>query len=228
MSQYRRNFVPGGTFFFTVVTAQRRPILTTDLGRRCLREAIHEVKTKFAFSIYAMVLLPDHFHTIWILPPEDSDFPTRMRRIKTEFTNRYLALGGCEVQTSESRIKKRERGIWQRRYWEHTVRDEDDLKHCTDYIHWNPCKHNLVVFPRDWLWSSYHRFVRDGEYDDSWGHIDPCPGTKPLNFAEAVDVGWVEERNPPLSLRAIRRKLWKWFAWWVSYLNPPYKNTGER
>ncbi len=176
MPQYRRNFVPGGTYFFTVVTAQRRPILTTDLGRRCLREAIHEVKTKFAFSIHAMVLLPDHFHTIWILPRGDSGFPTRMRRIKTEFTNRYLALGGCETKTSESRIKKQERGVWQRRYWEHTIRDEDDLNHCTDYIHWNPCKHNLVEFPRDWLWSSYHRFVRDGEYDDSWGYHDPCPG----------------------------------------------------
>ncbi len=175
MPEYRRNFVQGGMYFFTVVTADRRPILTTELGRQCLREAISAVKSKFPFSLFAIVLLPDHWHTIWLLPEGDANFPTRMRRIKTEFTNRYLELGGREAAISFSRSQKQERGVWQRRYWEHTIHDEDDLKLYTDYIHWNPCKHQLVERACDWPWSSFHRFVKLGEYDVAWGKSDPCP-----------------------------------------------------
>ena len=131
MPDYRRNFVPGGTYFFTCVTHCRRPILTTDLGRRCLREAILDVKTNHPFEIVAIVLLPDHWHTIWSLPSGDARYPMRWTRIKEEFTRRWLASGGTELEQSPSRQKHRLRGIWQKRYWEHTVRDEDDLTNFT-------------------------------------------------------------------------------------------------
>ena len=175
MADYRRNYVPGGTYFFTVVTAGRRPILTTDLGRECLREAIDEVKAKSSFTLFAIVLLPDHLHSVWMLPRDDADYSTRWRQIKEKFTRRYLERGGRETTVSTSRQKKGERGIWQRRFWEHTVRDEDDLKRCVDYVHWNPRKHNVAERVQDWPWSTFHRFVEQGEYDLDWGGTDPCP-----------------------------------------------------
>ena len=175
MPTFRRNFVKGGTYFFTCVTYQRQPILTTDLGRRCLREAIAKIQQDHPFDIVAIVLLPDHWHTIWSLPPGDDRYPLRWMRIKEEFTERWLSGGGSELPQSESRIRKRQRGIWQKRYWEHTVRDEDDLKRCADYCHWNPRKHKLVQRVLDWKWSSFHRFVNEGEYDLEWGGIDPVP-----------------------------------------------------
>ena len=176
MPNYRRNFVPGGTYFFTCVTYQRRPILTTDIGRRCLREAIQKVQGDHPFELFAIVLLPDHWHTVWVLPPGDDRYPLRWMRIKEEFTERWLEAGGTELPQSESREKHRQRGVWQKRYWEHTVRDEDDLKRCVDYTHWNPRKHKLAARVRDWEWSSFHRMVREGEYDIDWGGTDPTPG----------------------------------------------------
>ncbi len=176
MSTYRRNYVPGGTFFFTVVTAERRAILTTELGRACLRSAIATVRQRRPWQIFAFVLLPDHLHTVWILPPGDSDYPVRWRRIKEEFTRNWLASGGDEADVSASRKSKEERGVWQRRYWEHTVRDEDDLKRCVDYVHWNPKKHGYVARVADWKWSSFHRFVAAGEYHLDWGGTDPVAG----------------------------------------------------
>lgn len=175
MADYRRNYVPGGTYFFTVVTAGRRCIFSSALGRECLRYAISDIQTTFPFTAFATVLLPDHLHSVWILPPGDDRYSTRWRRIKEEFTRTYLERGGSEYPLSASRKKKGERGIWQRRFWEHTIRDEDDLKRCVDYMHWNPCKHNLVPHPRDWPWSTFHRFVEQGEYDINWGSTNPCP-----------------------------------------------------
>ncbi len=106
MPNYRRNFVPGGTYFFTCVTYQRQPILTTDIGRRCLREAIQKVQGDHPFELFAIVLLPDHWHTVWILPPGDDRYPLRWMRIKEEFTERWLAAGGAELPQSESRGKR--------------------------------------------------------------------------------------------------------------------------
>ena len=142
MSDYRRNYVPGGTYFFTCVTHCRCPILTTDLGRKCLREAVLKVQADHPFDIVAIVLLPEHWHTIWTLPQHDARYPLRWMRIKEEFTEAWLRAG--ELPQSLSRKKHRQRGIWHKRYWEHTVSDEDDLKRCLDYIHWNPCKHRDV------------------------------------------------------------------------------------
>jgi putative transposase len=176
MPDYRRYYVPGGTYFFTLVTQDRRPILTAELGRAALRHAIENQKSKRPFEIVAFVLLPDHLHTVWTLPAGDSDYSLRWGQIKESFTRRYLECGGTEARRSMSRTVHRERAIWQRRFWEHTCRDEDDLKRLVDYIHWNPCKHGLASHVKEYPWSSFHRFVRLGEYDEDWGSVDPCPG----------------------------------------------------
>jgi putative transposase len=184
MPDYRRWFVEGGTYFFTVVSYQRRRFLTDDTPRQYLRNAIKTVQGNFPFEVIAIVLLPDHVHAVWTLPHGDSNFPTRWRRIKEEFTESYLAAGGVELPVSESRRNKGERGIWQRRYWEHTVRDEDDLKRCVDYIHWNPKKHGNVTRVRDWPYSTFHRFVEQGEYEIDWGAADPTPGYSDPEWGE--------------------------------------------
>jgi len=176
MPDYRRWYVRGGTFFFTVVVANRRPILCDESARRFLREAIETIRGNRPIGLVAIVLVPDHFHTVWTLPQGDSGYPTRLRRIKEEFTRSYLAAGGTEAPISASRGERCERGVWQRRYWEHTILDEDDLKRCVDYVHWNPKKHGYVTNVRDWPYSSFHRYVALGEYTQEWGAEDPAPG----------------------------------------------------
>jgi putative transposase len=176
MPDYRRNFIPGGTYFFTVVTHERRPILTTDLGRSILRNVIIGERLKRPFELMASVLLPDHLHAVWTLPAGDSNFSIRWARIKSKFTREYLRSGGREGSSTSSRERHSECAIWQRRFWEHTCRDEDDLKRCVDYLHWNPVKHGLVDSVADYPWSSFHRFVREGEYEPGWGRDVAFPG----------------------------------------------------
>ena len=176
MPRYRRNRVAGGTYFFTVVTYRRQRILVDSLARDCLRGALRKIQRKWPFDIAAIVLLPDHLHTVWTLPSDDDNYPLRWRRIKEEFTRSYLARGGRELQQSASRVRHGQRGIWQKRYWEHTCDDEADLKRCVDYLHWNPKKHGLVARVKDWPWSSFHRFVGLEEYPPDWGSVDPTPG----------------------------------------------------
>ena len=175
MPNFRRNRVPGGMYFFTVVTHERRPILTTDLGRTCLRGAIMKEQERAPFELFAVVLLPDHMHAIWALPPGDADYSTRWGKIKEEFTRAFLASGGHEGATTANHARHRERAVWQHRFWEHTVRDEDELERCTNYIHWNPVKHGLVSRVRDYPWSSFERFVQAGDYDIDWGTGVVCP-----------------------------------------------------
>ena len=175
MPNYRRWFVPGGTYFFTCVTHMRARFLTEEAARNCLREAFVEVQSHSPFEIIAIVLLPDHIHTVWTLPPGDARYPTRWRRIKEEFTQRWLQRGGIELPQSNSRQERAMRGVWQKRYWEHVVWDEEDLERCVNYIHWNPRKHRLVTRVRDWPWSSFHRFVKEGQYRLDWGGTDPVP-----------------------------------------------------
>jgi putative transposase len=155
MSNYRRSCVPGGTFFFTIVTHNRRQFLTSDLARACLRKAIDKIRWKLPFEMVAIVLLPDHWHAVWSLPRGDSRYSLRIRQIKEAFTREYLANGGMELQQSRSRTDHGMRGIWQKRFWELTIDDDDDLKRCVDYIHWNPKKHGLVSNVKDWQWSSF-------------------------------------------------------------------------
>ncbi|MGQ0619809.1 MAG: REP-associated tyrosine transposase [Panacagrimonas sp.] len=164
MPQYSRAFVPGGSFFFTVALLERRRALLTD-HVDALRAAFTHVRAARPFTIEAIVVLPDHLHCIWTLPPDDADFSTRWRLIKSRFA-RSLPAG---ERLSDRRLAKKERGIWQRRFWEHVIRDERDFRHHVDYIHFNPVKHGLVQQAFDWQYSSFHRFVERGIYQADWG-----------------------------------------------------------
>jgi putative transposase len=164
MTNYRRNFVPGGSYFFTVNLADRRSQLLTE-HIDLLRVAFRDTRARHAFAIEAIAVLPDHLHAIWTLPQDDADFATRWRLIKAAFSR---ALPSGEA-ISPSRRQKGERGIWQRRYWEHTLRDENDFACHFDYIHFNPVKHGLVARVQDWPYSSFHRMVRFGVLPHDWG-----------------------------------------------------------
>jgi len=182
MTDYRRWRVAGGTYFFTVVTHGRRPFLTDDVARSCLRESIRIVRARRPFRVDAIVILPDHLHAIWSLPAGDADYATRWQLLKRCFTKSYLAAGGAEARGSASRFAKGERGVWQRRYFEHTCRDEADMKRCRDYLHVNPLKHGLVARVIDWPWSSFHRYVRLGEYEPQWGSANIWYGDEWRDF----------------------------------------------
>jgi putative transposase len=159
MTEYRRNLVPGGTYFFTVNLSDRRLSLLTD-KIYLLRSAFRYVRQRHPFTIDAIVVLPDHMHAIWTMPEADADFATRWRLIKTIFSR-----GLRRTETvSPSRMRNQERGIWQWRYWEHTVRDDEDFARHVDYIHLNPVKHGHVGHIAEWPYSSFHRLVRLGIY----------------------------------------------------------------
>jgi putative transposase len=164
MTNYRRNFVASGSFFFTVNLADRQSRLLTD-HITLLREAFRQVRSRHPFRVEAIVVLPEHLHTIWTLPPDDPDYAMRWRLIKTAFT-RGLPRG---EPISPSRRNKGERGIWQRRYWEHTLRDELDFVRHADYIHFNPVRHGHVRSVAEWPHSSFHRMVELGRYASDWG-----------------------------------------------------------
>jgi putative transposase len=184
VSDYRRYFVKGGTYFFTLVTYGRRPILTTGEGRRFLRESILAVHKEQPLQLIATVLLPDHWHCVISLPPADSDYSTRLKKIKRKFTDRWLLTGLPEATVTKAQARRGERGIWQPRFWEHTVRDTKDLERCVDYVHWNPRKHHLVPRIRDWPWSSFHRFAEKGHYDLDWGGTEPAALVNQNDFGE--------------------------------------------
>jgi len=169
MPNYHRVFVEGATYFFTVVTFNRLPLLTTDEGRAILHDAWLEVQGRFPFRTVAVCLLPEHLHCIWSLPEGEAGYPLRWKEIKRLFTRSYLALVGPGEERNTSRLKQGEAAIWQRRYWEHLIRDEADLHRHMDYIHYNPVKHGLVQRVVDWPWSSFHRYVRMGYYERDWG-----------------------------------------------------------
>ncbi len=173
MSEYRRWMVPGGTFFFTVVAYKRRWIFRDEENVRLLGDVMRKVREDALFQTIAMVVLPDHLHCIWSLPRLDADYPTRWKRIKRDFTVRFLAAGGDDDRVSDERRSRGERGVWQRRYWEHVVEDEGELESLCDYIHFNPVKHNHAASPAEWKWSTFGRFVASGHYDPGWGRTAP-------------------------------------------------------
>jgi putative transposase len=164
MSNYRRPKFYGGYYFFTVVTYKRRKILTSELARKHLRNAFEKVRLKRHFETTAICLLPDHLHCVWKLPEGDSDLSTRWSQIKRDFTTNYLRKGGNEPAQSNSRLKHRHRGVWQKRFWEHQIKDEKDLQNHIDYIHYNPVKHGLVKDVDVWPWSTYHKYIESGYY----------------------------------------------------------------
>jgi putative transposase len=174
MSNYRRPNISGGTYFITQVTYDRVPWLCSEIGRKALREAIEKVSKKYPFSIDAFILLPDHFHCLWTLPLKDNDFPVRLRLIKTYVTKHYGKELEIDRAVSMSRQKREESNLWQRRFWEHLIRDERDFEMHCDYIHNNPVRHGLCATPQDWQFSSIHQFTTQGIYPANWG-IDKFP-----------------------------------------------------
>ena len=167
MSEYRRAYVPGGTFFFTVTTFERRPILTEEPYRAALRSALNDVRKRLPLESIAWVLLPDHLHTIWSLPENDGNFSLRWSLIKQQVT-RQCADDSRTGPASESRRRRHEGAIWQRRFWEHAIRDETDLRHHIDYIHFNPVKHSYVKRVIEWPYSTFRKYVRTGIYPTDW------------------------------------------------------------
>jgi REP-associated tyrosine transposase len=162
MVRYRRNFVPGGTYFFTVTVADRRSHALVDhIG--ALRAAFRVARRERPFTIDAVVILPDHLHAIFTLPPDDPDFSDRCRRTKGHFSSHMIAAG-----IFMKRHPNGEYDLWQRRFWEHTIRDEDDFARHVDYIHFNPVKHGLVSRVCHWPHSSFHLFVRQGLLPEDW------------------------------------------------------------
>ncbi len=156
--EYRRFYQSGAIYFFTVVTENREPLLIDNIER--LRAAFRLCLSRYPFEIEAIVVLPDHLHTLWKLPEGDKDFSRRWMVIKRKFSS-GLPCGTVNA----SKAKKREKGIWQRRFWEHYIRNEEDWRRHVDYIHFNPVKHGYVSEPQDWPYSSYPQAVRKGWYE---------------------------------------------------------------
>jgi putative transposase len=170
--EYRRAKTPGGTFFFTVVTYARQPILASIASVAWLREVTRQVKRRHPFRIDAMVVLPDHLHAIWTLPEGDHDFSTRWMLIKSGFC-RELGKQGHPWAGGRPGSTKREQAVWQRRFWEHQIRGDQDYAAHVEYIHYNPVKHGLAHAPREWPYSSFHRDVRLGRYPLDWASNGP-------------------------------------------------------
>lgn len=164
MSNYRRAYLHGGTFFFTVVTLDRAPIFTNEDRVEALRHALRRVMAARSFQIDAMVILPDHLHCIWSMPEGDTDYSSRWREIK-KTASRLI---------STATNARNERMVWQRRFWEHAIRDEEDWRKHLDYIHYNPVKHRLASSPGEWPWSSFGNAVNKGWYEASWGASEPA------------------------------------------------------
>ncbi len=164
MSNYRRVRVEGGTWFFTVVTYQRKPLFASERAVASLRAAMARIRQSRPFEIDAAVILPDHLHCIWTLPEGDADFSGRWREIKKACSRAIAPLSDVN----------RERKVWQRRFWEHAIRDPDDWARHVDYIHYNPVRHGLARRAADWPWSSFRRFVERGGYPPDWGTSEPA------------------------------------------------------
>jgi len=168
MSYYRRANIAGATYFFTVVTYRRQNILCDELVRNSLREAIKHVQSRYPFTIDAWVLLPDHLHCIWTLPPGDADFSKRWGLIKRRVSLVCRDSYNRPEWLSSSKKKHRESTLWQRRFWEHQIRDHKDFNQHIDYIHYNPTRHGLCKQPDQWPYSTLHRYIKEERYPLDW------------------------------------------------------------
>ena len=166
MTDYRRFYIPGATWFFTVNLAQRRNnhLLVDQID--LLRAAFRYVKQRKPYQMNAVVIMPDHLHCIWTLPSDDTDFSVRWKLLKSHFSRAIPK----DEKISTSRESRRERGLWQRRFWAHLIVNQDDMNTHIDYIHWNPVRHGKVRQVADWPYSSFHRYVEQGIYPANWGH----------------------------------------------------------
>lgn len=171
MSNYRRSRVPGGTWFFTLALADRRSRLLVE-EIEGLRHTYRQTQLVHPFQTLAICVLPDHLHAIWRLPEGDADYAGRWSLLKSSFSRRLPTNPG-----SPSKIRKREKGLWQRRYWEHEIRGAADLQRHVDYVHFNPVKHGLVAQVADWPYSSFHRYVQKGLLPSDWAGTDEADGS---------------------------------------------------
>ena len=175
MPNYRRARIEGATWFFTVVTAQRRRFLVDEHAISALRQSVATTRQRMPFRIDAWVILPDHMHALWTLPPGDKDFSTRWGLIKAGFSR--------NSNLPHASAPRRDGGLWQPRFWEHRIRNTRDYHTHTDYAHYNPVKHGLVTRVKDWQHSSFHRAVREGIYSADWGGAEPQQ-SRGSNFGE--------------------------------------------
>jgi len=173
MPEYRRLYTPGSWYFFTVVTYNRQAIFDCDEVWQFLRKSIQIVKRTHPFQIGGFVLLPNHLHVLWELQENDSDFSVRWNLIKSGFTRMYKKGKSPIIERSSSQASKREQTIWQRRFWEHRIRDQQDFFKHMDYIHYNPVKHGYTGSPKDWKWSTFKKYVEQGWYEIDWGECIP-------------------------------------------------------
>jgi len=167
MPRYRRQY-SGTAYFFTVVAYRRRPIFCEPIFRSALRRAIHTIRVTRPFTIDAWVLLPDHMHCIWTLPTNDDDYSTRWAEIKRDVSSACSEHLHVPHLLTRSGKQRNESTIWQRRFWEHRIRDAFDMEKHVDYIHFNPVKHGQVQRVGDWTYSTFHRYVREGIYVGDW------------------------------------------------------------
>jgi len=167
MRRYIRAATPGATYFFTLTLQDRRGRWLVD-HVDALRQSVARARQLHPFHIDAMVILPEHLHALWTLPPEDANYPMRWMLVKRSFTRALLSKGVLD-SAAAARRGAAERSLWQRRYWEHQIRDEDDFSRHVDYIHFNPVKHGWVLRAADWPYSSIHRYVRQGLLPRDWG-----------------------------------------------------------
>lgn len=164
--QYRRSNISGGSYFLTLVTYNRQPLFNDSHNVDLLRNAFRQVKEKHPFTIDAIVILPEHLHCVLTFPDGDANYPQWIRMIKGAFSR---GLPSVSPPSNTSRAVKGERAVWQRRYWEHLLRDEKDYERHVDYIHYNPVKHGLVAAPKAWPWSSFRDHVKREIYPADWG-----------------------------------------------------------
>ncbi len=175
---YRRADVKGGTYFFTVNLAERNKTLLID-EFDSLRLVLNRVKKQHPFQLNAMVVLPDHLHALLTLPLNDKDYSTRWALIKAGFSRQLPK----DERINRSRKSKGERGIWQRRFWEHLIRDDQDYENHVNYIHYNPVKHGYVERAVDWSYSTIHAYISDGVLRNDWGSAESIPD---IEFGERV------------------------------------------
>ena len=165
---YRRLRIEGATYFFTAVTHQRQQLFSDPQVVCLLNIAIEKIRSHHPFEIEAQVILPDHLHALWKMPGHDSNYAMRWRLIKESFTRAYVKNFGAPDRTEVERARG-EQTVWQRRFWEHLIRDERDFAAHLDYIHVNPVKHGLVSAPRDWSHPTFQTWVERGVYEPGWG-----------------------------------------------------------
>ena len=174
MPNYRRASMEGGTYFFTVVTYRRQTFMCHENVRLALRQGIDEARKDHPFTIDAWVLLPDHLHCIWSLPPGDADFSVRWAMIKRFVSKQCGSVLRRDDWITNSKRSRKESTIWQRRFWEHQIRDERDYQAHVDYVHYNPVKHGQVKKVAEWPYSTFHRYVRKGIYSRDWAGEGIC------------------------------------------------------